>query len=206
MCLFESSSNNDPPSSKHLLVSHSTMSVVWKDPLVTDVWQAIASYMKSPDLTELCRTSSHFLEIFRPLLYRNLELYFDWRYTDLTIKLLCSHKSLASHVRSFTMHAPDGPDTREIIRNEFPDIEVRFLGALGKMISLNEIIMDRSMFASADEERGFMQRLRDSDIPLKSFKFTADFSGPEEELSDSMMLSNLTTFTWAIGVRKGEGE
>jgi hypothetical protein len=181
------------------------------DVLVPDIWHAVASFLQPSVLAELCLVSSHFLEIFRPILYRYLILKFDARHTGLTLKLLCSHDTLAQHVISLTIHAPSRKDSKRtkrlrrwtFITRSFPSPQERLIEAISNMFSLQTIKMYNIVFTSIMEERVFAEKLRNYNIPIKNFTFVADsYRGSyheEMELSkNGLNLTNLTALTWEL--------
>jgi hypothetical protein len=183
--------------------------------LVSDVWHTVASYLDRRTLIQLCLTSSQFLEIIRPILYRHLILTLGldsrkYKYTNLTLKLLCSHDTLARHVTSFTICAPfesyssiNRPTRRcKVIRKLFTRIQDGLGGladAIAKMTSLETIHMHNTVFASVTEERAFADSLREHNIPVRNLTLIADCRLGRAVLSESgLILNNLTTLTWNL--------
>jgi hypothetical protein len=191
-------------------LKHRNVRTPCNDTLIPDVWCIVASFLKPSSLSKLCLTSSYFLEICRPILYRHLVLGFDSRYTNLTLKLLCFHKTLAHHVTSITIHAPfEFPRsytrrTRSIrrwkvIRKVFPGTKELLIEAITRMNSLQTIRMHNSVFMDSDEERSFVQKLKECNVPVSNFALIANFYLGRVELSENgFMFSNLTTLTWDL--------
>jgi hypothetical protein len=178
--------------------------------LVPDIWHMVASGFDRRTLIQLCLTSSQFLEISRPMLYRNFILSIDsrkYRHVDLTLKLLCSHDTLAQYVTSLTIFARlernrsrSRPTRRcKVIRALFPGVQERLIKAIAKMSSLESIQMHNTVFASIFEERAFVARLRECNIPVRNFALIADCRLGRAKLSkNGLSLSHLTTLTWNL--------
>jgi hypothetical protein len=176
--------------------------------LIPDIWHIVATFLKPSTLTRLCRTSSHFLEIFRPILYRHLTLNLGDNYhgdIKTTLGLLYFHDTLAQHVISLTIFKPDAQRTRPAFRCKainklFPGVQDRLVDPIGRMTSLNSIRIRNHAFANIAEERIFVQRLKDCNIPVREFTFTADtyYTGKWGFSKNGLSLTNLTSLTWDL--------
>lgn len=180
-------------------LKHSKIDVgAWRNPLISEIWDMIAAFLSRNDLCELSLVSSRFSDIFRSILYRRLILDFTYRYTDMTLVLLCTNLSLAKSVRSFAMVAPQSGWGHSGLREAFPGIEKRFLMSIGNMTSLQEIEMDTSMFTCSEEEADFKALLVDHQIPLKSFSYGSGFDR-YQLTRNVLVLSGLTSISWYLG-------
>jgi hypothetical protein len=172
-------------------------------PLLPDIWHSVTTFLDRSDLSKLSITSSYFLEIFRPILYRRLSLNFYDRCTKSTLILLSTHSSLARYVTSFTINTPekfDGHTTRRD-RRDYQGMQDLLTMAIGKMTHLHTIRMLGSVFANIAEERLFLKRLRECHIPVCDFAFIASYPpnlGGKELSENGLVLSNLTTLLWDI--------
>jgi hypothetical protein len=173
--------------------------------VIPDIWRIVASFLDPSTLTKLCLVSSSFLEIFRPILYRHLNLTFfrrDSRFTNLTLNLLCSHNNLAQYVISFSTYKPfpsiDYRRRWNFVYKLLPGTQYRLIEAISRMTSLQTLTIHNSVFTNIAEERTFVQRLKECNIPIKKFSFTSDISSSEKsDLSvNFLILNNLTSLTW----------
>jgi hypothetical protein len=111
-----------------------------------------------------------------------------------TLMLLFSHDSLARHVTSFSIHAPN---KHCIFRKDFVETQDQLIEVISKMTSLKTIWMYASMFSSVAKEKSFLERLRECNIPISNFAFIASNRPTGKELSrNGFILFNLTTLTW----------
>jgi len=73
----------------------------------TETWTMIAEGLDSKDLCQLCCTSTYFLPIVRPLIYRHVALTSGFGYKTFakTISLLISNAAVASCVKTLYVNA-----------------------------------------------------------------------------------------------------
>jgi hypothetical protein len=194
---------------------HSIAHLAYSDVLVLDIWHGVAPFLSPSDLASLCLTSTYYLYIFRPILYRHLKLYLCSRYSrhiSLTLKLLSSHDTLAQYVITFNIPAPADTVTvlrikanrqYKVIRKIFPCVQERLIEAIGRMISLQTIRMGDYLFANIAEEKAFIQRLGECNIPLKNLTYSATnrwYRKPEMLIPEhGLIMTNLTTLVWDLG-------
>jgi hypothetical protein len=174
------------------------------DLLVLDI---VTPFLEPSALAKLCLTSSHFLEFFRPILYRHLTL---WMHSYPTLDLLCSRSTLAQNVISLTIraHFPRWHNCRPnesfsihrwIFGRMFPEAHQLLTKAVSKMTSLQTICMNNFAFIDVAEERTFVQMLRDCNIPVRNFSLRAKSNFNYVWLSaNGLIFTNLTTLIWDL--------
>src|ERR1700742_695450 len=116
--------------------------------LAPDIWYIIASLSPKCSLNNLSQTSTHFLEIFRPLLYRAVD--FNWedesfKYPEETLKLLSADKKLAKCVQSLTIYRQRPPiaiTNLEPLPAFYLDTLLRNMTSLKKLEFIGQIFND----------------------------------------------------------------
>ena len=178
----------------------------WSAPLISEIWLTIAAFLDPSDLALLCLICKALLETARPDLYRFMKITLEEGNSDYTLDLLSRNEALARFVQTLELHSGV-----RIISGLFPTEEYqtdpnRLIEAIGKMTSFETLRMRGSPFNGFDEERAFSERLRDCNIPLKNFDFTA--YGPDGTANllspNGLQLRNLRSLIWGSRVDDSE--
>jgi hypothetical protein len=165
-----------------------------------ETWIIVASHLLNQRwLALLCRTSSSFLQLARPLLYREVEL--SDKHHD-TIKLLSSDNSLAQNVQVFTLRISSYKLERE--DNIWADelgLHDHLFDALTYMNSLRKLSLPLSIFLKMVHNparcQKFLDHFNNRETPLHTFSGSnttpiSSFPG----LTSGCALSRLTVFRW----------
>jgi len=178
----------------------------WSAPLISEIWLITASFLDPPGLAVLCLISKAFLEIARPDLYRSIKINLEEGNTDYTLDLLSQNEALARFVQTLELHSGVRIISGLFPTEEFPTKPNRLIEAIGKMTSLETLRMRGSPFDGFDEERAFSERLRECNIPLRNFDFTAySPDGTSNLLSpNGLKLRNLRSLIWGLRVDDSE--
>ena len=153
--------------------------------LAPEIWLMISKHLTTGELNHMSLLSHYHLALFRPILYRILDL--DECFNPTTIlELLSNNKELARCVREFKLTTlGKGVDT------------TCYLTALWNMNSLKRLDLTGSIFNDESEQIQFVARVREGKIPLEGFAFTKPFDLPMLPGGD-LSLQRLTSFSWSV--------
>jgi hypothetical protein len=167
-----------------------------------ETWCLIGTFLNTSDLNELCQTCRSLLHALRPFLFRDLNLTLEMEYKDLTLKLLCTNKRLASHVQTFNFNESEDELDYYALKKVSKSHDL-FIKAIGNMSRLHTLRLNDVVFASTSEENKFLDQIQNHRIPLRTFDFHAkvadDFTGSSKKghlQSSSFPLANLTSLIW----------
>jgi hypothetical protein len=160
---------------------------------VPEIWHIVAESLTQKDLNRLCRTSSRFLGLLRPMLYRTVDLEYHGHPED-AIKLLASDKNLAKHVLQLNLSSPSIAVYPSTANHE--PIPPYYMEAIQNMTSLKKLILKGSIFNDMSEQQLLVQRLSLLGTPFE-FDFTALNQLPRMP-GDQFPLTNLTGLTWTV--------
>ena len=156
-----------------------------------DIWHVICECLQRGTLKNLCLVSSGFLNIIRPILYREVTLKLNNDSSDAALNLLCSHESLAQCVLCLKLYCLGRDDVVALKRD-------RFLEAIGSMRYLRSIKMNGYLFENSEEERLFSQRLVDCNIPIREFGYVGERDDERTFSETGLKLKGLTSLTWRV--------
>jgi hypothetical protein len=169
--------------------------------LPIDLWVMVAVYLTRKDLNSLCRISSKFLTILRPLLYRHFSLAWDAPPDAACLKLLCSNPSLAGRVSRFRLMAPlvKVGDPNDDYYHEYTPAAIPqlYLKTLLHLPALRKLELRGNPFSDDADLQPFLGHLRNKKIHLE--ELVVDWSPPYQNLTgDRYMFSlpHLKRLSW----------
>lgn len=152
--------------------------------LPSELWMQIASGISIPnDLAHLCVTSSRFLHIVRPYLYRNVKIKVVGPQSNAShvLELLAHDKPLAKCVIELTLERCQPPG-QKYVPDDDPQSQPSLinLDALANMVSLKHVTLYGPVFRNAHEQNEFGCVLAPgSNISLEELTYVAN--NEEEE-------------------------
>lgn len=150
-----------------------------------EIWNLITERLSKTDINSLSRTSRSFLDHFRPILFRRMNLYSED--PSEALDFLSKDTEIAKFVQilclSYEYASRDSP-TRDL---------GRCLSALSNMLSLKSLHMIGSVFKDELDQAAFVQRVIQRKLPIEDFTFW-DFG--RELPGHELPLPHLTSFTW----------
>lgn len=154
-----------------------------------EIWIVIANWLAKKDLSSLSRTSRSFLELSRPILFKELTL--GSEDTSDTLEYLSKNPNLAKALQRLTV-LYDPPERG-------PNL---CLCALQNTVSLKSLRLVGSIFNDNAEQAGFVNSVIVRRLPIEEFYFY-DYGRPIFGMEFSLPF--LTTIGWkSVSNRIGE--